>query len=114
MTATGVRRPVCLSFLGVSEGRHRLSVLGRYVVAPILLRHVAADHVEKEQIIRDSGLGWTIIRAPRLTDGPRTGTYRHGETIHARQIVPLARRPQSSVGSALLREGRRFKRATEV
>lgn len=85
---TGVRRLIYLSFLGVPAGRHQLSVLGRYVVAPILLRNVSADHAEKEQIIRHSGLDWTIVRPPRLTNGPRTGTYRHGEDIHARQVVP--------------------------
>lgn len=88
MSDAGVRRLVYLSFLGVPAGRHQLSALGRYLVAPILLRNVSADHADKEQIIRDSGLDWTIVRPPRLTDGPKTGTYRHGEDIRARQIVP--------------------------
>jgi hypothetical protein len=33
-----VRRLVYLSFLGVHHGRRQLSLLGRYVVAPLLLR----------------------------------------------------------------------------
>ncbi len=28
--------------------------------------------------MRDSGLEWTIVRAPLLTEGPRTGSYRVG------------------------------------
>lgn len=88
MLDAGVRRLVYLSFLGVPAGRHQLSALGRYVVAPVLLRNVAADHAAKEEIIRRSGLDWTIVRPPRLTDGPETGAYRHGESIHASQIVP--------------------------
>ena len=88
MTDAGVHRLIYLSFLGVPAGRHQLSALGRYVIAPVVLRHVAADHAEKEEIIRHSKLDWTIVRPPRLTNGPRTGTYRHGEDIHARQIVP--------------------------
>ncbi|MEU2611483.1 NAD(P)H-binding protein [Micromonospora sp. NPDC007271] len=87
MVDAGVRRLVYLSFLGVPAGRHQLSALGRIVVAPVLLRKVAADHAEKEEIIQRSGLDWTIVRPPRLTNGPRTGTYRHGEAIHASQIV---------------------------
>lgn len=29
-------------------------------------------------VIRQSGLEWTIVRAPMLTDGPRSGNYRVG------------------------------------
>lgn len=88
MIESDVHRLVYLSFLGVPTGRHQLSALGRYVVAPILLRNVVADHAQKEEIIRSNGLGWTIVRPPRLTNGPRTGAYRHGEDIKARQVIP--------------------------
>jgi putative NADH-flavin reductase len=88
MLAAGAARLVYLSFLGVPAGRHQLSVLGRYVVAPIVMRNVVADHVEKEQIIERSQLDWTIVRPPRLTNGPKTCAYRNGEHIHARQFVP--------------------------
>ena len=92
MSASGLTRLVYLSFLGVPGGRHQLSALGRYVVAPILLHNIAADHAAKERLIRESGLDWTIVRPPRLTNGPRTGTTRHGEQIHARQVVPRVSR----------------------
>ena len=29
-----------------------------------------------EDILRDSGLDWTVVRPPRLTDRPPTGRYR--------------------------------------
>jgi putative NADH-flavin reductase len=29
-----------------------------------------------ERVVRDSDLDWTLLRAARLTNGPRTGTYR--------------------------------------
>jgi putative NADH-flavin reductase len=29
-----------------------------------------------EQVFEKSGLDWTIVRPPRLTDKPRTGAYR--------------------------------------
>ena len=32
-----------------------------------------------EEIVQKSGLDWTIVRPPRLTDGPRTGKYRERE-----------------------------------
>src|SRR5919202_241592 len=40
------------------------------------LRKHYADLALMEDILRDSGLDWTIVRPPRLTNGPLTGTYR--------------------------------------
>jgi putative NADH-flavin reductase len=92
MQRTGVRRLVYLSFLGVRGGRSQLSFLGRTIVAPLLLRNVVADHEAKEAIVRQSGLDWTIVRPPRLTNGPPTAAYRSGEDIEARAIVPAISR----------------------
>jgi putative NADH-flavin reductase len=94
MTESGVRRLVYLSFLGVPAGRHQLSPLGCYVMAPVVLRNVAADHAEKERIVQASTLDWTIVRPPRLTGRPRTGAYRCGDDISARQIVPRISRAE--------------------
>jgi uncharacterized protein YbjT (DUF2867 family) len=87
-----VRRLVYLSFLGVHHGRRQLSPLGRYVVAPLLMRKVAADHERKEAIIQQSTLEWVIVRPPRLTNRRRTGTYRSGEDIQATLVVPRVSR----------------------
>lgn len=92
MEQTGVRRLVYLSFLGVPEGRTQLSLLGRTLVSRLLLRNVVSDHALKEDIIRGSGLDWTIVRPPRLTTGPRRGTYRHGASIRATSLVPTISR----------------------
>ncbi len=92
MEGSGPRRLIYLSFLGVHDGREQLSPLGRYVVAPLLMRNVVADHEAKERIIARSGLDWTIVRPPRLTNGAHTGTYRHGDDIHAASVVPLISR----------------------
>jgi putative NADH-flavin reductase len=77
-----------LSFLGVPAGRRQLSRLGRYLVVPLLLRKVAADHELKEGIIRQSTLDWVLVRPPRLTNGRQTGAYRSGEYIEATMTVP--------------------------
>jgi putative NADH-flavin reductase len=88
MEQGGVRRLVYLSFLGVPEGRHQLSLVGRYVVAPLLLRHVVSDHAAKERIIRGSSLEWVIARPPRLTNGARKGSYRSGVDVRATSVIP--------------------------
>jgi putative NADH-flavin reductase len=102
MERHGVPRLVYLSFLGVHDGRPQLSRLGRWVVAPILMRNVVADHEDKERIIRASSLDWVIVRPPRLTNGPRRGTYRYGAGIRAAAMVPrISRR---DVADFLLRQ----------
>ncbi|GAB3705846.1 SDR family oxidoreductase [Amycolatopsis oliviviridis] len=48
----------------------------RNVVKPILgriLRHAFADMVAAERIVRASDVDWTIVRPPRLLNGPHTG-----------------------------------------
>ena len=51
----------------------------RYLGSPLARamfgRHYA-DLAETEQILRDSGLEWTVSRPPKLTDKPLTGRYR--------------------------------------
>jgi uncharacterized protein YbjT (DUF2867 family) len=34
-----------------------------------LLKHIARDLEQAEEILRNSGLDWTIVRPPRLTNG---------------------------------------------
>lgn len=49
------------------------------VLAPIVRRVFGrgyADSARMEDVLRASGLRWTIVRAPRLLDGPPTGDVR--------------------------------------
>jgi len=81
MAQEGVRRLVYLSVLGVGESRHQLGWLDRYIMVPLVLRRVVADHALDEGLIQRSGLDWVIVRPPRLTNGAHTGRYRSGEDI---------------------------------
>jgi putative NADH-flavin reductase len=92
MEHAGVQRFIYLSFLGVHDGRDQLSLLGRYIVAPLVMRNVVADHEAKERLIKQSRLNWTIVRPPRLTNGPLTGAYRSGEHIEANSPIPTISR----------------------
>jgi uncharacterized protein YbjT (DUF2867 family) len=90
MRATGVRRVVVVSAAPVatvaSPGRPDPprhdpgdGFVMRHLLAPALvaaLRDVYADLALMEDVLRDSGLEWTAVRPPRLTDGPLTGRYR--------------------------------------
>ena len=45
-----------------------------------------------EDILRDSGLDWTVVRPPRLTDKPLTGSYRtaYGQNLRGGWLIPRA------------------------
>lgn len=78
MEKAGVKRFISLSSHGVGDSWDNLTLLLKYVVVPLALRHVFADHEGQERCIRESHLDWTIARPGHLTDGPHTGAYRHG------------------------------------
>ncbi|HKF41808.1 MAG TPA: SDR family oxidoreductase [Thermoanaerobaculia bacterium] len=51
----------------------------RHLFAPFArtaFRKRYEDLARMEDVVRESGLDWTIIRPPRLTNGPRTGAFR--------------------------------------
>ena len=51
----------------------------RHFLAPLVkmaFRKTYADLAVMEDVVRASGLDWTILRPPRLVDGPVTGRYR--------------------------------------
>ncbi|MFB4307767.1 NAD(P)-dependent oxidoreductase [Actinomadura sp. GTD37] len=79
MTSAGTERFVLVSASGPHPGPGD-DPLTRFVVKPLvlarLLRHAFADMLAAEDITRRSGLGWTIVRPPRLTGGPGNGRYR--------------------------------------
>lgn len=79
MRATDRRRLLVVSAAPVSRddpGDRRLYAM---TVRPLLRRMLAkayADMAEMEEQVRESGLDWTIMRPPRLTDKPATGRAR--------------------------------------
>ena len=54
-------------------------LVARYLMMPVVKRLFAANYADAaamEEVIRASSLEWTIVRPPRLIDGPATGHYR--------------------------------------
>jgi putative NADH-flavin reductase len=100
MQQHGVQRLVYLSFMGVTESRSDAGFLVRFV-ARHPLRHEIADHEAKESLIRGSNTDWTIVRAPKLTNGASTGRYRSGVSIAARSVFPTLSR--ADVASFMIR-----------
>ena len=101
MEERSVSRLVYMSFIGVRESRAAAGLVIRYV-AKFPLRHEIADHEAKEALIRASRCDWTIVRAPKLSNAPRTGRYREGEEIAADSLFPIL--PRADVAAFLLRQ----------
>ncbi len=47
-----------------------------YLVGRLFFAGIVRDASAMEQVFRESGVDWTIVRPPRLTDKPHTGKYR--------------------------------------
>jgi uncharacterized protein YbjT (DUF2867 family) len=45
----------------------------KYVLRPLLFRNILAEHLRVEEIVKATGLKWTIVRPPRLTNGSPKG-----------------------------------------
>jgi putative NADH-flavin reductase len=74
---TGGRRLVVMSAAGAHTTGDGLLV--RLLMKPVLqqvLRHPFTDMLAMERLVRTSGLDWTIVCPPRLTNGRRTGAVR--------------------------------------
>jgi len=76
MQQTGARRLICVSAAGAFiTGDPDMSWLVRQIL-PRVFAKPFADVRRMEDVIRESGLDWTLVRATRLVNGPRTGQYR--------------------------------------
>jgi putative NADH-flavin reductase len=47
-----------------------------YILGKLLFPGIVADASAMERVFEKSGLDWTMVRPPELTDKPYTGTYR--------------------------------------
>ncbi|HEX3814246.1 MAG TPA: SDR family oxidoreductase [Mycobacteriales bacterium] len=79
MQAAGTRRLLVVSAAPLAEADPHDSIAYRLILKPLIsriLRTAYADMGRMERAVRDSGLEWTIVRPPQLTNKPRTGHYR--------------------------------------
>lgn len=83
MERHGVKRLIFESSVGVGDSKSHLTRFAKYIFFPLVIRNIIADKEIQEGRIRSSGLDWTIVRPGRLTQGKRTGRYRHGAAIDA-------------------------------
>lgn len=80
MQRAGLTRLVTLSGGGLRAPQDRPKLPDRVIRAllRLLAGHVLADAEGHLEVLRGSGLDWTVVRGPMLTDDPGKGRYRVG------------------------------------
>lgn len=80
MNKHGLKRLVSTTGAGVRDPRDQPKLFDKFMKALLTLmaRNVLHDSEANVNTIRASDLDWTIVRFPRLNEGPHTGEYRVG------------------------------------
>lgn len=73
MLRAGVRRAVVESVAFLFKDS---IIPPAYILGRLLFPRIVADAAAMEEVFEQSGLDWTMVRPPELTDKPYTGTYR--------------------------------------
>ena len=66
----------------------------RHLLTPLVrtaLRGLYEDLALMEDVLAGSGLDWTVVRPPRLTNGPVTGAYRTASERNLRRGLTVSR-----------------------
>lgn len=101
MQAHGPRRLLCVTSGGCLYDPREpflFRVFGR-----ALLKNIFADHARTEEAVRASGLDFTIVRPPRLTNGKRTDEYRLARETYVPGGTSVSR---ADLAAFLLKEAR--------
>jgi len=76
MQAHGVSRLICQSTLGAHESWSNLNFFWKRIMFGFLLRPVFLEHELQENLVRASGLDWTLVRPGAFTNGPASGAFK--------------------------------------
>ena len=85
-----VRRLILISAFGVGESARNAPLVPRLMYR-LLLGDIYRDKNAGEDIVKASGLNWTIIHPVMLTTGPKTEIYRRGGRLELHGIPKVSR-----------------------
>jgi putative NADH-flavin reductase len=93
MDEYGVERFVTLVGAGVREDGESVALGGKVMgtLLKLLARSVLEDAEAHVELVRASDTGWTVVRAPRLTEEEHTGEFRHGTDLSLGMRATAAR-----------------------
>ena len=103
MRTHGVRRLICVTGAMVGDYPRNRSKACQWASRAVARRlpAVSADRVEQERLVWESGLEWTLVKPPRLTNGPRKGRVVAGPD---RRVGLLSKISRSDLAEFILEE----------
>jgi putative NADH-flavin reductase len=92
MRRAGVRRYIGVTGAGIDVPGDQKAIFDKVLskLIPLLSRRAATDRAAEYQVWAASDLDWTLVRAPRLRDGPPTHAVEHD--AHRSAPSPFLRR----------------------
>ena len=80
MKQHGLRRLIVTTGAGVPAPQDRPTLINNIIsfLLKLISPDVLADSLRGIQIVRDSGLDWTVVRAPMLVENPKVTNYHVG------------------------------------
>ncbi len=102
MQKVGVKRFVCLSAMGTGDSFALLPFHYKYIIVPLFMRRLFADHTLQEGHVKNSTLNWTIVRPASFVKDSKGASYRGGLTVKDK---PFALKiSQSHVANFMLKQ----------
>lgn len=102
MEKHAVKRFICITSLGINDSRFRMGLYYTLFVIPFILFFYFRDKAKQENLIRESGLDWTIVRPGQLTNGRKRDNYKHGDNLGSYVLTSMISR--ASVADFMLRQ----------
>jgi len=86
-----VTRFICQTSLGFGDSKSVLPWHMKYLIVPFILKNAFRDHELQETKIENSKLDWTIVRPGNMTNGIKTGKFKHGFAAHEKIKLKISR-----------------------
>jgi uncharacterized protein YbjT (DUF2867 family) len=74
MQATGIARLLVVTAFGIGDTRAKLPFAFKIFYRTVLREHMI-DKEKQEEVVKSSGLDWTLVQPVGLTDSPATNTW---------------------------------------
>jgi putative NADH-flavin reductase len=116
MHKAGVYRVVCISAGAAVIPPHSSFLIKIFIKNTLqrIFKYMYTDMLLMENILSESDLNWTVIRAPRLTNGPLTRTYRIAINEFLANLSKVSRADLADCIIKYLADQKTFKARLEV
>lgn len=112
MQQANVQRLLCVTGMGAGDSRGHGGFLYDRLILPLLLKAIYLDKDRQEQLVRASGLAWTLVRPALLNNGKATQQYRR--ITHFAAQDRMRKISRADVAHYLVQEIRRSEHIRQV